>query len=334
MTKGVRWAVSNNFGWEEDIYFTEENGCIAGADPDALSSMAFERGMGQIGTLGSGNHFIELQKVSEIFDRESAEAMGLDEGMITVMIHSGSRGLGHQVCSDYIKLMQKSAFMNDLRLPDRQLACSPINSLEGKKYLSAMSCAVNFAMVNRHCMAHSVRTVFENIFKTSSKNLGMDLIYDISHNIARFEEHKIGDKMRSVCIHRKGATRSFGPNYPGLPKKYKKIGQPVIIPGDMGRYSFILTGTEKAMQESFGSTCHGAGRLMSRSKAKKEIDGAKLKKDLFEKKGIIVLAQSISGLAEEAPAAYKDVSRVVDVAHKAGLSKKSVKLEPLGVIKG
>ncbi|MBM3709258.1 MAG: RtcB family protein [Actinobacteria bacterium] len=333
-TRGVNWAIKNGYGWEEDKYFTEENGCMDGANPDCVSRQAFDRGNDQVGSLGSGNHFLEIQKVSQIYDSKAANLMGLYEDQITIMIHSGSRGLGHQICGDYLKTMQRAPFADKFKLPDRQLACAPLNSSEGKRYFGAMVCAVNYAMVNRHCLAHWVRVVLESIFKKSAKNLDMGLIYDVSHNIAKIETHDVGGNSVRVCVHRKGATRAFGPQSPGIPEKYRQIGQPVIIPGDMGRYSYIMVGTEQAMRESFGSTCHGAGRVLSRAKAKKEISGSRLKQELFEKKGIIVLAQSLSGLAEEAPQAYKDVSKVVDIAHNAGLSKKVAKLEPLGVIKG
>ncbi len=333
-TRGVEWAIKNGYGWDEDRYFTEENGCMEGANPDFVSNMAVNRGNDQVGTLGSGNHFIEIQKVSEIYDTDAASVMGLNKGQVTVMIHSGSRGLGHQICSDYLKTMQKADFSEQIKLPDRQLACAPINSSEGRRYFGAMVCAVNYAIVNRHCMAHWVRVVFENYFGKPAEKLDMGLVYDVSHNIAKFEEHMINGSIRKVCVHRKGATRAFGPGGDRIPESYMNIGQPVIIPGDMGRYSYILVGTEKAMLESFGSTCHGAGRMLSRSKAKKIINGNELKKSLFENKGIIVLAQSITGLAEEAPDAYKDVSRVVEVAHNAGISRKVARLEPLGVIKG
>ncbi|MBM3713197.1 MAG: RtcB family protein, partial [Actinobacteria bacterium] len=324
----------NGYGWEEDKYFTEEDGCMDGANPDYVSSQAFDRGNDQVGSLGSGNHFLEIQKVSRIYDSEAAKVMGLYEGQITIMIHSGSRGLGHQICGDYLKTMQRTSFADKFKLPDRQLACAPLGSPEGKRYFGAMVCAVNYAMVNRHCLAHWVRIALETIFKKSAKNLDLGLIYDVSHNIAKIETHDIGGNRVKVCVHRKGATRAFGPQSPGIPEKYRQIGQPVIIPGDMGRYSYIMAGTAQAMSESFGSTCHGAGRVMSRSRAKKEINGSRLKQELFEKKGIIVLAQSLPGLAEEAPQAYKDVSKVVEVAHNAGLSRKVARLEPLGVIKG
>ena len=333
-TRGVSWAINSGYGREEDKYFTEENGCMEGANPDYVSDMAINRGNDQVGTLGSGNHFIEIQRVSEVFDQEAAERMGLYEGQTTIMIHSGSRGLGHQICSDYLKVMQKADFSKRIRLPDRQLACAPVDSSEGRRYFGAMVCAVNYAIVNRHCMAHWVRVVFENYFKKASEKLDLGLVYDVSHNIAKFEEHMIDGITQKVCVHRKGATRAFGPGNDQVPDAYRETGQPVIIPGDMGSCSYVLSGTEGAMKDSFGSTCHGAGRVLSRTKAKKMINGNELRKSLFSKKGIIVLAQSMSGLAEEAPDAYKDVSKVVEVAHNAGLSRRVAKLEPLGVIKG
>ena len=333
-TKGINWAIKNGYGWEEDKYFTEENGCMDGANPDYVSKEALGRGADQVGSLGSGNHFIEIQRVSEIYDTTAARAMGLELDQAVIMIHSGSRGLGHQICGDYLKVMQRSNFSSRIDLPDRQLACAPLNSPEGKRYYGAMVCAVNYAMVNRHCLAHWVRRSMEAVFGKSDRKLDLSLIYDVSHNIAKIESHDIGGLVKKVCVHRKGATRAFGPGRSEIPPAYKEIGQPVIVPGDMGRYSYIMTGTKTAMLECFGSTCHGAGRLMSRTKAKKEIDAGKMKKDLFERKGIIILAASMSGLAEEAPQAYKDVSKVVEVAHNAGISKKVAKLEPMGVIKG
>ena len=333
-TLGADWAVKQGYGWQEDIDYTEENGCMDGANPDYVSQQAYGRGSDQAGTLGSGNHFIEVQKVAEVFDAESAEAMGLYQNQVIIMIHSGSRGLGHQICSDYLRVMQQSQWAGKIKLPDRQLACAPLSSPEGKRYFGAMVCAVNYAMVNRHCLTHWTRLVFESVFMKSAEKMDMGLVYDVSHNIAKIEEHMVNGSVKKVCVHRKGATRAFGPLRLEIPQKYKNIGQPVIIPGDMGRYSYIMAGTKKAMEESFGSTCHGAGRLMSRSRAQKEIDGVKLQKELLDKKGIIVLAPSLAGLAEEAPDAYKDVSKVVEVVHNAGLSKKVARLEPLGVIKG
>ena len=331
---GVNWAIKNGYGRQEDKYFVEENGCMEGANPDFVSKRAIDRGSDQVGTLGSGNHFLEIQRVDEIYDGNAARVLGLEKEQITLMIHSGSRGLGHQICGDYLKVMQQASSKYGIRLADRQLACAPISSPEGRRYYGAMICAVNYAMVNRHCLAHLVRITMEKIFKKSARKLGLDLIYDVSHNIAKMELHNVDGISKKVCVHRKGATRAFGPYHKDIPDIYKGIGQPVIIPGDMGRYSYILLGTEKAMQDSFGSTCHGAGRMMSRTKAKKKINGSQLKKELFDKKGIVVMADSMSGLAEEAPQAYKDVSRVVDITHSAGISKKVAKLVPLGVLKG
>ncbi len=334
LREGVGWAVNNKYGWEEDKDLTEEKGCMAGANPDHVSNYAISRGLGQVGTLGSGNHFVEIQAVDKIYDRDACRVLGLEEGQITVMVHSGSRGLGHQICSDYIKVMQQASSNYGIALPDRQLACAPISSPEGKRYYGAMACAVNYALVNRHILAHLVRAVFERFFGKSSEKLGMSLVYDVSHNIAKMEEHTVDGAVKNICVHRKGATRSYPPGHKDIPARYRGIGQPVIIPGDMGRYSYMLLGTEKAMSESFGSTCHGAGRMMSRTKAKKLINGSQLKRQLFEEKGIVVMAGSMSGLAEEAPLAYKDVSRVVDITHKAGISKKAARLRPLGVLKG
>jgi tRNA-splicing ligase RtcB (3'-phosphate/5'-hydroxy nucleic acid ligase) len=334
MVEGINWAIKNGYAWEEDKYFIEEEGRMEDTNPDYVSSYAIDRGLSQIGTLGSGNHFLEIQVVEEIYDTKAAEAMGLKEGQITIMIHSGSRGFGHQVCSDYIKIMQQNTNKYGIKLTDRQLACAPLNSTEGKRYYKAMNCAANYAMVNRQCLAYWAREALEKIFNKSQEKLGLSIVYDVSHNIAKFEEYNIDGKFKKVCVHRKGATRSYPPGHKDIPEQYKSIGQPVLIPGDMGRYSYILVGTEKSMDESFGSTCHGAGRLMSRTKAKKIVQGSELKKELFNDKGIVVVAGSMSGLAEEAPIAYKDVSMVVDIAHNAGLSKKAVRLRPLGVLKG
>lgn len=331
---GAHWSIDSGFGTERDRYFAEDSGRINDADPACVSNQAKNRGKDQLGTLGSGNHFLEVQRVTEIIDDKKAHAMGLFKGQITVMIHSGSRGLGHQVCSDYIKVMQRAVTRLGINIKDRQLACAPIRSEEGSRYYKAMSCAANFAMANRQCLSHWVRRVFEKTFNSSSDSMGMDLVYDVSHNIAKFEDHQVDGDIKQLCVHRKGATRSFPPGHKDLPKDYKDIGQPAIVPGDMGRCSYILTGTKTSMQDSFGSTCHGAGRLMSRTKAKKNINGNKLKRRLLEEKNIIVLAQKASSLAEEAPDAYKDVSRVARAVEGAGLSRIVARLEPLGVIKG
>ena len=267
LKEGVKWTVKNGYGWEEDRLFIEEKGCMEGANPDFVSNLAIDRGLDQVGTLGSGNHFLEIQVVDEIYDTRAAESLNLEENQITIMIHSGSRGLGHQICSDYIKVMQQAAKKYEIKLPDRQLACAPINSPEGKRYYGAMICAINYAMANRQCLTHWVREALEKFFSKSQEKLGLNTVYDVSHNIAKMEKHNVDGKIKKVCVHRKGATRSYPPQHEDIPEQYKSIGQPVIIPGDMGRYSFILLGTEEAMSESFGSTCHGAGRLMSRTKA-------------------------------------------------------------------
>ena len=333
LTRGARWAVEKGYGWDEDIEFIEERGCLQGADPDKVSEKAFARGKDQAGTLGAGNHFLELQKVTEIYESRAASVLGLHQGQLVVMIHSGSRGLGHQVCTDYIKVMDQVIKKMGIVVPDRQLACAPLRSEEGKNYYKAMAAAANYALTNRQCLAHWVRVSFQNVFKKSAESLGMGLVYDISHNTAKFEEHQVNGEKKKVCVHRKGATRAFGPNHPDLPESYKEIGQPVIIPGDMGTCSYVLVGTEKAMESSFGSTCHGAGRVMSRSKARRMIRGDHLKKEL-EDRGILVQAGHMALLAEEAPQAYKDVSEVVGVCQGAGLSRKVAQLKPMVVIKG
>ena len=333
ISEGVSWAVKRNYGWEEDIEFIEEKGCMEAADPDYVGKTAIDRGSAQVGTLGSGNHFIEVQVIDSIYDSKAADILDLEEGQVIVMIHSGSRGLGHQVCSDHIREMQRAYHKYNIEIPDRQLACAPLGSPEAKRYYGAMSCAVNYAMVNRHCLAHWTRDAFESVFNKSAESLGLSTIYDVSHNIARIEKHDIGGRQVDICVHRKGATRSYGPGHPDIPELFRDIGQPVIIPGDMGTNSYILVGTGDAMKESFGSTCHGAGRMMSRSKAKKTIRGEDLKRQL-EAEGIIIIADSMQGLAEEAPQAYKDIENVVEIASSAGLSKKVAKLRPLGVIKG
>ena len=333
LTGGVKWAIGQGYGWKEDADFIEEGGVLAGADPNKVSERAFQRGKDQLGTLGAGNHFLEIQEVVEIFDERVARAFGLYPGQLVVMIHSGSRGFGHQICSDYIKVMEQVVKREGITLPDRQLCCAPLGSKEQKDYYAAMACAVNYAFINRHMMAHFTRVSFENVFKKSAESLGMDLLYDVAHNIAKFEEHQVSGEKKALCVHRKGATRAFGPGHPAIPQAYREIGQPVIIPGDMGRASFVLVGTDKAMTESWGSTCHGAGRTMSRSQAKRTVRGERLKQEL-EEKGIRVVVGHLSLLAEEAPLAYKDVSQVVSVCDGAGLSRKVARTRPLGVLKG
>jgi len=333
LTGGVKWAIGQGYGWKEDADFIEEGGVLAGADPNKVSERAFQRGKDQLGTLGAGNHFLEIQELVEIFDERVARAFGLYPGQLVVMIHSGSRGFGHQICSDYIKVMEQVVKREGITLPDRQLCCAPLGSKEQKDYYAAMACAVNYAFINRHMMAHFTRVSFENVFKKSAESLGMDLLYDVAHNIAKFEEHQVNGEKKALCVHRKGATRAFGPGHPAIPQAYREIGQPVIIPGDMGRASFVLVGTDKAMTDSWGSTCHGAGRTMSRAQAKRTVRGERLKQEL-EEKGIRVVVGHLSLLAEEAPLAYKDVSKVVSVCDGAGISKKVARTRPLGVLKG
>jgi tRNA-splicing ligase RtcB len=334
LIKGSQWAVEKGYGEAEDIVVTEESGCIKGANPDKASSKAKKRGIPQLGTLGSGNHFIEVEAVDEIYDRDAAKAMGIGAiGQVLVLIHTGSRGFGHQVCTDYVRLLAEAVKRYDINLPDRQLACAPIESPEGQDYLAAMSCAANYAWTNRQCITHWTRESFIKVFGKSQSELGLEQIYDVSHNIAKIEEYTIGGKKQTLCIHRKGATRAFPAGHPDVPDIYRDIGQPVLIPGDMGRYSYVALGTETAMKETFGSTCHGAGRVQSRSAAKRSLRGADIAKSLAAR-GITVKAGSMSSLAEEASEAYKDVTEVVEVAHKSGISHKVARAIPIGVIKG
>jgi tRNA-splicing ligase RtcB len=334
MVEGARWAVKRSLGFEEDLDATEEGGCLTGADPSKVSDRAVKRGMPQAGTLGSGNHFLEIQVVKDIFDSRTASIMGITEiGQVLVLIHTGSRGFGHQICTDHLRVMEQAVSKYGIKLPDRQLACAPVESREGQDYLAAMACAANYAWANRQCIAHWVRESFSGVFGRSPQKLGMRQIYDVAHNIAKIEEHTIDGRKVRVCVHRKGATRAFPAGHKDVPGCYKEIGQPVLVPGDMGRCSFIAVGTEKAMQESFGSTCHGAGRVLSRGAAKRSIRGADVVREL-ESRGIIVKAESVSALAEEASQAYKDVAQVIDVVHQAGISRKVAMAVPMGVIKG
>jgi tRNA-splicing ligase RtcB len=334
MVEGARWAVKRGLGYEEDLKVTEEYGCLSGADPDKISDKAAKRGMPQAGTLGSGNHFLEIQVVNKIFDSHIASIMGIDEvGQILVLIHTGSRGFGHQVCTDHLRIMERAVSKYGIMLPDRQLACAPIKSSEGQDYLAAMACAANYAWVNRQCIAHWTRESFSKVFGKSTEALGMKQIYDVAHNIAKIEEHIVDDRKLKVCVHRKGATRAFPASHKDTPICYKEVGQPVLVPGDMGRCSFIAVGTEKAMVETFGSTCHGAGRMLSRSAAKRSMKGQDVLQEL-ESRGIIIRAGSLPSLAEEASQAYKDVTEVIDVVHHAGISRKVAMAVPMGVIKG
>jgi tRNA-splicing ligase RtcB len=298
-----------------------------------VSARAKERGRPQVGSLGGGNHFLEIDVVQEIYDSEVAEAFRLWEGQIVVQIHCGSRGFGHQVCSDYVKKLQPAVRQYRVRLPNRQLVCAPIDSPEGRAYYGAMACAVNYAFVNRQVLAMGVREAFEQVLAGKVKDYDLFQVYDVAHNIAKFEEHVVNGQRLELCVHRKGATRAFGPGYEGLPADFCDVGQPVLVPGSMGTASYVLVGTEKAMELTFGSTCHGAGRVMSRTRARKMVWGSDLKNELAEQ-GIVVRAGSMRGLAEEAPVAYKDVSRVVEVVHGAGIAHKVARLQPLAVIKG
>ncbi len=331
---GARWAVEQGFGWQDDLDVIEAGGALSQADPDVVSQQAKQRGRGQIGTLGSGNHFLEVQVVDEIYDVEAAKAMGLDHpGQAVVFVHCGSRGLGHQVCTDYLRVAERSSKEHGITLVDRQLACMPFNSAEGQRYFGAMSAAANFAWANRQMITHWVRETFSRVFGQSPQTLGMSLVYDVAHNIAKVEEYSFEGKVQKVIVHRKGATRAFPPGHPEVPMRYRRVGQPVLIPGDMGRYSFIAVGSEGAMRESFGSTCHGAGRLMGRKQASRVLAGVDVAAALRER-GIIVRAQDRDLLAEEASQAYKDVADVVAVCHAAGISRRVARTRPLGVVKG
>lgn len=333
LKEGARWAVERGFGYPEDLERIEENGAMEGADPDVVSQRALERGREQLGTAGSGNHFLEIGYVDEIYDKEIAGVFGLRLNQITVLIHTGSRGFGYQVCDDYLKILSQYVRKAGISLPDKQLACSYFHSSEGQNYYRAMICAVNYAFANRQMITHWTRETFEKVLRMSPSDLNMKLVYDVAHNVAKVEKHIVDGKERRVIVHRKGATRAFPAGHPDVPKIYREVGQPVLIPGDMGRCSYVLVGTEKAMEETFGTTCHGAGRVMSRTQAIKSAKGRSIKQEL-EEKGIIVLSQDRDTLAEEMSDAYKDVSKVVDVVHMAGISRKVARIKPLGCIKG
>lgn len=333
LTRGAAWAVEQGFGTQADLDHIEDRGTIAGADPDEVSQRAIERGKDQVGTVGSGNHFVEVGVVEEVYDSRAAERLGLEAGTVTVFIHSGSRGLGYQVCDDYLEVMLKAVKKYGIELPDRQLVCAPLDSPEARRYLGAMRAAANFAFANRQMMAHRVRVAFQKILDRSARELGMSLVYDVAHNIAKFEKHSVEGVEKTLCVHRKGATRAFPPGHPELGPAYRDLGQPVLIPGDMGRYSYVLLGTEGAYSETFGSTCHGAGRRMSRHQAKKSVRSRNLREE-FQGRGIEVRASSFATVAEEVPEAYKDVASVVEVVHEAGIGRKVARLRPLGVLKG
>jgi tRNA-splicing ligase RtcB len=333
LTHGARWAKKKGYATEADLRRTEEGGRLEGADPQTLSPRAKKRGLPQIGSLGAGNHFIEIDRIDEVYDEEAARIMGLHKGYLALQIHCGSRGLGHQVCSDYVRQLQGAVQKYGIVLPDRELVCAPLDSPEGKDYLAAMRCAANYAFTNRQLLAHWARKAFEEVLAGKVENWYLHQVYDIAHNMGKIERHVVDGEELEVCVHRKGATRAFGPGYEGLPDEYKTIGQPVLVPGSMGTASWVLVGTEKSMERSFGSSCHGAGRTMSRAKAKKTIWGSDLKKEL-EKEGIKIRAGSMAGFAEEAPAAYKDVDAVVETVVGAGIGRKVARLVPLVVIKG
>ncbi len=330
LVEGAAWMVEHGYGDADDLPQCEETGAIDGADPTAVSDRAKTRGMPQIGTLGSGNHFLEVQYVERVFEPEAAQVLGLEENQIVILIHSGSRGLGHQVCTDYLRDMDEAMRRYDINLPDRQLACVPVHSKEGAEYLAAMRAAANFAWANRQGITHFTRGAFKRIFGDKAH---LRVVYDVCHNIAKLERHQVEGKDRKVMVHRKGATRAFPPGRPEVPEAYKSIGQPVLIPGSMGTASYVLVGSEGAMRESFGTTCHGAGRVMSRTAAKKSAYAQNAKQRL-EEQGILVRSETRDGITEEIPEAYKDVDAVINVVHGAGLSKRVARLKPIGVIKG
>ena len=333
LVRGVPWAVDNGYGRTEDAQVCEENGHMENADPNKVSDRARKRGAPQLGSLGSGNHFLEIQKVEEIHDEEAAKRMGIEKGHVTILTHCGSRGFGHQICSDYLRVSEQALKKYDITLPDRELACVPNSSEEGESYRKAMFAALNFAWSNRQMITHWTRKSFERVFHQTEGDLGMDLVYDVSHNIAKVEKHTINGKQKSVVVHRKGATRAFPANRDEVPQKYRDMGQPVFIPGSMGTASWILLGKPNSMNLTFGSTAHGAGRTMSRSKARKNYTESQVKKYLSEK-GIEVKALTRDGVVEETPQAYKDVNSIVDVSHELGIATKVAKLVPIGVIKG
>lgn len=333
MTEGARWAVHNGYGLAHDLERIEEGGRYPWADPAHVSDRAIERGKAQLGTLGSGNHFVEIQVVDQVFDEQLAAALDLRVDQVCVMIHSGSRGFGHQVCDDYLHRLQAHLRTLDFTLPDRQLACAYFGSDMGQAYFRAMACAVNYAFCNRQIIGHWVREAFMKALSLGPRELDLELIYDVAHNVAKPEEHVVDGQPRRLVVHRKGATRAFPPGHPEIPERYRAIGQPVLIPGDMGRCSYLLVGTAQGMTETWGSTCHGAGRTMSRSRAMKVAKGRAIDKEL-EQRGIFVMAAARGTLAEEMSEAYKDVSRVVEVVHEAGISRKVALLRPIGNIKG
>lgn len=334
---GVRFPLSKGVGWDEDVDVCEDSGRLESADPATVSDRAKERGAPQLGSMGAGNHFVEVQHVDEVADAPAAERFGLAEGQVVVMIHTGSRGIGHQVCTDEVRTMDRAMSKYGITVPDRQLACVPVRSPEGERYLAGMAAAANYGRANRHVLTDGVRRAFETVFGSSARDLGMHVVYDVSHNLAKLESYEVDGRTRTLCVHRKGATRAFGPGHPEIPEKYRDIGQPVLVPGSMGTASWVLVGTSEgrdlAQELGWASTCHGAGRLMSRKAATKQMHGRDLKRKL-ETEGIYVSARQVRLLAEEAPYAYKDVSEVVRVCEEAGLSRRVARLHPLAVVKG
>jgi tRNA-splicing ligase RtcB len=332
LARGAAWAVGHGYGDEADLDSIEEGGRLAWADPEQVGERARQRGSDQVGTLGSGNHFVEVQYVDEIYDPDAAGVLGLRPGLVTLSIHTGSRGLGYQVCEDFLRVMQHASGKYGIELPDRQLCCAPLASDEGRRYLGGMAAAANFAFCNRQMIAHWARQCFAYQFGHRPE-ADLDTIYDVCHNIAKFENHTVEGRSVRACVHRKGATRAFPPGHPDVPRRYRDVGQPVLIPGDMGRYSYVLVGTRRALSDTFGSTCHGAGRLLSRAKARQQARGRSIVRELQER-GVVVEATGMATVVEEMPEAYKDVSQVVDTVDRAGISKKVARLRPLGVIKG
>ena len=331
--EGASWALKQGWATAEDIACTEENGRIDGADPECISERARQRGRPQLGTLGAGNHFVEVDVVEQVLDARAAQAMGLQEGHLALQIHCGSRGFGHQVCSDFVAELQPATRRYGIQLPDRELVCAPIESPEGRRYLAAMACAANYAFANRQILAHHAREAFEEVLRGHVRRWELHQVYDIAHNMGKIEEHTLAGRRERVCVHRKGATRAFGPGFAGLPPHYRPLGQPVLVPGSMGTASWVLLGTATSMEVSFGSCCHGAGRVMSRHQAKRTLRGERLRQDL-EQAGVHVRAGSLSGLAEEAPQAYKDVDAVVEVVTQVGIATKVARLRPVAVVKG
>ena len=331
--EGASWALKQGWATAEDIACTEENGRIDGADPECISERARQRGRPQLGTLGAGNHFVEVDVVEQVLDARAAQAMGLQEGHLALQIHCGSRGFGHQVCSDFVAELQPATRRYGIQLPDRELVCAPIESPEGRRYLAAMACAANYAFANRQILAHHAREAFEEVLRGHVRRWELHQVYDIAHNMGKIEEHTLAGRRERVCVHRKGATRAFGPGFAGLPPHYRPLGQPVLVPGSMGTASWVLLGTATSMEVSFGSCCHGAGRVMSRHQAKRTLRGERLRQDL-EQAGVHVRAGSLSGLAEEAPQAYKDVDAVVEVVTQIGIATKVARLRPVAVVKG